>query len=474
MSKPGKEFFEGFIQGVITTKGVGDYHSSTSYIIPFEITMNIEKSSSGFSGSYNFNAQPTILMPQPGIIQWPGVFAFFPKSYSGIPDKPYSGTFESMTNQQISAEKLSCSGKLEVLEFKNNKFIVEFHDLPNGFNVVASGSAFNLIPVGQGNLVPQYLPMYVTQFVPLEFFSKLSSNYIEKFTLYYKHKILAFEAPLEMEVHTQRLKDEVASLNAYAMIIKTESFYSVVDHEGEHYVEQVPEIEEVRQIFLDNPELIGQLEAAAKKEIEEGLRDGLYSTKLAQMLEKLESKESPSDTPTDPKSIGEIARRLEESRERGPIPQEGLAYALEQLTKIGIGGNYCMIVVDGCWINFRYKKSKNELSMQVSGNQYIPSKSHFEQKHIDILKSYRILADQYSVDIFSRQFNEKPRNFQEIANLVFKIFNEVYRVGKKSSAYIELILGSKTLPEFKEVLNELQYFIPKRDGETKFKWSWGA
>ncbi|NHJ05229.1 MAG: hypothetical protein EAX90_10415 [Candidatus Heimdallarchaeota archaeon] len=472
MSKPGKEYFDGFIQGVISSSGMSDFNISVNYIIPFEITMRIEKSSSGFSGSYDFEAQPTILMPHPGISQWPGVFAFFPQSHSGIPKTPYSGTFQFMTLQNITAQKLYCTGKLEVLKFGNNKFTIQLNNLPQGFNVVASGSAFSLVPAGRGTLIPHYIPMYATQFIPLEFFAKSSSSHLKKITLNYRHKILAFDAPLRMETRSMRLTNEIASLKAHAMIVKTESFYSVVDQEGEHYVEQVPEIEEVRQIFLENPDLAIKIEEAAKAEIKEGLRDGLYSPKLVKMLESLESKdESPDSISPDSKSIGDLARSLEESRERGPIPQKGLAYALEHLTKSAKSGNYCMIVVDGCWINFRFKKSKNELYMQVSGDQYIPSKSHLDQKHIKILESLGIQAEEYSNDIFSRSFNEKPRNFDEIVAIVFKVFDEVYRVDNKSSAYIELVLGSKTLPEFKEILDGLQDFIPNRD-KNKFKWSW--
>ncbi len=177
------------------------------------------------------------------------------------------------------------------------------------------------------------------------------------------------------------------------------------------------------------------------------------------------------DTSLDLESIGDIARRLEESKERGPKPREGLVFAIEQLTKSGKGGNYCMIVVDGCWINFRFKKRKKELFMQVSGNQYIPSKSHFDQQHIKILESFGIQADEYSNDIYSRYFNDKPRDFNEIVTIVFKVFEQVYRVDNKSSAYIEFVLGSKELPEFKEILDGLQDFIPKR-AKNKFKWSW--
>lgn len=187
---------------------------------------------------------------------------------------------------------------------------------------------------------------------------------------------------------------------------------------------------------------------------------------------KSESKgERLDDTSLDLESIGAIARRLEESKEREPKPREGLVFAIEQLTKSGKGGNYCMIVVDGCWINFRFKKRKKELFMQVSGDQYIPSKSHFDQQHIKLLDSFGIQADEYSNDIYSRYFNDKPRDFNEIVTIVFKVFEQVYRVDNKSSAYIEFVLGSKVLPEFKEILDGLQDFIPKR-AKNKFKWSW--
>ncbi|MBN1330929.1 MAG: hypothetical protein JXA54_15765 [Candidatus Heimdallarchaeota archaeon] len=472
MSNPEKEYFEGFIQGVISSNGMSEFNILVNYVIPFEISMRIEKSSEGFSGNYDFEAHPTILMPHPGVNHWPGVFAFFPCSHSRIPINPYSSTFNSMILQQISTQKLSCSGKLEVLEFKNNKCAIQFNDLPEGFQVVASGMAFNLVPNEMGTLIPHYIPMYVTQFIPLEFFSKSSTNYLEKITLNYSEKILAYEAPLMLEARTNRLNNEVVFLKAHTMIIKTESYYSVVDHEGEHYVKQVSEIDEARQIFLDNPELATQFEAAAKAEINKGIRKGLVSSTLVKNLESFLSKEERSDgTISELDSHSTPTRRFEENSERGPKPREGLKYALEHLTKSGTGGNYCMIVVDGCWINFRFKKSKKELFMQVSGNQYIPKKSHLDKNHVKILETFGIHADEYSTDIYSRYYNEKPRDFNEIVQTVFKIFETVYRVNKSSAAYIEFILGSKPLPEFKEIYDTLQSFIPNKDN-NKFKWSW--
>lgn len=470
--KPGKEFFDGFIQGFILSNGVGDFSFPVSYMIPFEITIRIEKSSSGFSGSYDFEAQPTIISPNTGFIKWPGVIGFFPQNIAGIPTaSPSSVFFKFMTCQVISALKMTCSGKLEVLEFKNNKFTIQFHDLPKGFYVTATALAYHEIPMHH-TMCPHIIPMYAFHLVPLEFFSKSSSSYLEKITLYYNHKILAFEAPLKLKTKTKRIRDEVASLRAYAMIVKSESFYSVADQEGSHYVKQVPDLEEVRQLFLENPDLASKLSSEADAKIEEGLRKGLYSTKLVKMLDSLKPKgEKPDGASPDAESLSALADRLEKSRERGPLPREGLAYALEHLIKSSTRDNSCMIVIDGCWINFMYKKSKNELYMQVSGNKYIPTKSYFDQEHIKILESLGIQAEEYSIDIFSRNFDEKQRDFSAIVTTVFKIFEQVYRVDNKSSAYIALDLGSKTLPEFKEILDGLQDFIPKRD-KIKFKWSW--
>ena len=73
-------------------------------------------------------------------------------------------------------------------------------------------------------------------------------------------------------------------------------------------------------------------------------------------------------------------------RSKPSQPREGLVYALEKLTTIAKGGNYCMTVVDGCWVNFRYKKRGNHLYFQVAGDKYIPKRSHFKKEHIEILK----------------------------------------------------------------------------------------
>ncbi len=345
-----------------------------------------------------------------------------------------------MTAQSITAQRIKHSDKLEMVKFGDNRFTIRFLNMPRFFMVTASAMAFHQQRVGF-EVVPDYYPMYACFPVVFEFFSEDSTHHLKDITLYYRHKILGFDKQLVLATKTERLKDETATLNAYGMIIKTESYYSVVDHEGEHYVEQVPEIEEVRQIFLDNPELVAQIQQAAEREIEDGLRKGLYSTKLVKMMESLGGQQEGSGGSGESK-IGEIARRLETSRELGARPKEGPAYALENLTKSAKGGNYCMVVIDGCWVNFQYKKKGESLYFQISGGQYIPKKSHFKDEHIALLKEIGIEAEEMSKYIFSRHFNDEPRDFNHIVNDVFRIFAEFYRVDDGASAYIEYVLGS--------------------------------
>ncbi|MFX1250026.1 MAG: hypothetical protein ACFFCZ_00230 [Promethearchaeota archaeon] len=60
------------------------------------------------------------------------------------------------------------------------------------------------------------------------------------------------------------------------------------------YVEQV-DLTELRKVFIENPEIIEQMKAAAEKEIQEGIDEGLYSPKLAKMLDSLHKKGSEEE-----------------------------------------------------------------------------------------------------------------------------------------------------------------------------------
>ncbi len=159
------------------------------------------------------------------------------------------------------------------------------------------------------------------------------------------------------------------------------------------------------------------------------------------------------------------------ARHRKARPREGLAYALEKLTTVAKGGNYCMVVVGGCWVNSRYKKRGNHLYFQVSGNKYIPSTSRLEKEHVEMLKDMGIVEEEMSDDIYSRHFDDKPRDFKKVVDTIFEIFTRVYRIEKGEGAYIEFVLG-KDSDETKAALEGLSEFIPKRSGDNKFKWKW--
>ncbi|TFG29031.1 hypothetical protein EU528_10295 [Candidatus Thorarchaeota archaeon] len=147
--------------------------------------------------------------------------------------------------------------------------------------------------------------------------------------------------------------------------------------------------------------------------------------------------------------------------------REGIKQALDALLTHAEGASYCMIVVSRAWINFRYKRKKNNLHFQVAGNQYItPLK--LEDSDIKRLEVMGIPPEPMSVDIYARDFDEEPRNLDQIVETAIDIFNEIYRVSDDDEAYIELDLGKG---ETEEILNSIAPFFKHRSGK-KFKWNW--
>lgn len=191
------------------------------------------------------------------------------------------------------------------------------------------------------------------------------------------------------------------------------------------------------------------------------LRAELMRTSVRKKTAKPRATKAPKKKTKAPK------KRSKPSR-----PREGLAYALEKLTTIAKGGNYCMTVVDGCWVNFRYKKRGNHLYFQVAGDKYIPKRSHLKKEHIEILKEMGIVAEPMSDDIFSTHFDDKPRNLEGIVDTVFEIFSKVYRVRKGSDAYIEFVIGSKPSAEMADAVEGMYDYFNDRDGKSKFCWEW--
>ncbi len=148
--------------------------------------------------------------------------------------------------------------------------------------------------------------------------------------------------------------------------------------------------------------------------------------------------------------------------------REGMKQALNALMTKAKGASYCMIVVDKAWINFRYKKSKKNLHLQVAGNKYIaPLK--LKDSDIKHLEDMDIPPEPMSDEIYARDFDaDEQKDLDKIVGIALEIFNDVYHVSDRDSARVELDLGKG---ETNEILNEIAPFFKRRSGK-KFKWYW--
>ena len=80
-----------------------------------------------------------------------------------------------------------------------------------------------------------------------------------------------------------------------------------------------------------------------------------------------------------------------------------------------------MIAVDGAWINFRHKKSKDNLHLQVAGNKYI-TPLELTDKDIKKLEAMGIPPEEASIDIYATDFVDTPRNLDKIVETALTIF----------------------------------------------------
>jgi hypothetical protein len=147
--------------------------------------------------------------------------------------------------------------------------------------------------------------------------------------------------------------------------------------------------------------------------------------------------------------------------------REGMKKALNALLTVAKGANYCMFVVDRAWINFRYRKAKNNLHLQVAGNKYI-SPLRLKDSDIKYLAKIGIVPEEGSIDMFCREFDDKPRNLDKIADTIIEIFNEVYHISEGTSAYIELDLAQG---ESEEVRKDIAHHFRSREGK-QFTFNW--
>lgn len=207
---------------------------------------------------------------------------------------------------------------------------------------------------------------------------------------------------------------------------------------------------------------------------------GMLSGMMNEMKEQTESAlKAAGFAPGKEKTAGNTAAKKQgnaagpSASEAAAKPLEGVTHALERFLATAKGGNYCMLVVDGCWINFRLKARAKELYVQVAGDKYIPAKSHLQPEHVKQLEEFGITAEQGSDDIFSAAFKVEAVDVAQLVKDTFQIFNDVLRVNPGASAYVECVLGSKLPPGGAAVLDEIAEFLPDRRENNKFYWKWG-
>ncbi|MBN2151093.1 MAG: hypothetical protein JW839_06605 [Candidatus Lokiarchaeota archaeon] len=466
------------MDGKFTVAGKGFLGTLIEYEIPFEIKMWIEKAKDKFKGSYTLTANPIINKPAlTKVCQSPGIFGLFPAGrccFQSDPKEkkvfhwdPKDDSTLIMLDTVISKIDKK-GGVLEVTQHGNDWMTVRFVDMPGKFSVFATA-----IHDLSDDIIGEYR-------FDFGFFSKDSPKHMDSISLQFSRKILGFQQTFNDQAEMRYPKNGTTTLRGVAIIRKTESFYSVVEAGGTHYVEQVSEVEAARQLFLEHPELLEKIQAAARAEIRRGKAKGedLVAPHYVAELDKLEQKEGVPTTAgtSHPKVVKPAAG--EEKPTAIPTtsrPFEGLVYAIEQLIAQGKDGyNACLLVVGGCWISISFKPKRKQLYIQVAGDKYIPKKSALKPEHVKKLETMRIKREDGSIDIFSIHHDVATIDIPQIVQNVFQIFDEVLRVSKGAVAYLQYDLVPKPTPEYEAVLATLAQFIPDRREKKKFYWRWGT
>ncbi len=472
MTGDGRELFEGFMEGMFKIQGNGDLLGAPIiYTIPFEIKMWIEKSKGEFKGNYALAAHPTIHQPPPSPVN-PGVLAFFPSDRIFIPWSPTDPEVH-LINQSIIVPSIEKKGELEVTVI-GSRMNIRFKDIPSSFVVQASAMAEQLVPNSKSKVIHVGMAVHTCDF---GLFPRDSPSSLSEITLAFSQKILGFQKEFKDRVKMAFPRNGITSFVGKAIIVKTESFYSVVEDGETRYVEQVPEVEKARQLFLEHPELLEKIQAAAGGEVKSYFDRGekLVSREMAAELIRKAAGGGPSTFADTVASMPAITEEKPIAETRNAKPFEGLVYAIEQLIAQGKEGyNACMLVVDGCWITISSKPKKKELYIQVAGDKYIPKKSALKPEHVKKLEGMKIKKEEGSIDIFSIHHDVVTIDIPQIAREVFQIFDEVLRVSKGAVAYLQYDLVPKPTPEYEAVLVALAKFLPDRREKKKFYWKWGS
>lgn len=460
MSKEGRELFKGFIEGIFKVTGSSDFGTHIHYIIPFDIKIQLEKTGKSFTGKYSLVAHPVITQPHAGMIQNPGILSLFPAEKVNIPWPPMDPNY-IMLSQSLCAPEIKADGVVKVTDFGNNRIRLQLLDVPQKFIVSATVLSRRIIQQGS-SISETFLTGFGVHDFDFGYFSKDSPNYLNEIVLNFSHKLLGFEVRFNDAASTKFPRNGQTRFTGIGFLEKTESFYSVVSEKGTKYVEQVPELEEARQLFLQHPELLARIQTEARRTIRQGADDNLTQGLVDSVLRSKDKtqKVSPSEGTEQKSRSGIEHRNLDEI----------FLEALKVLVKYGGSSNHAMVVSCG-WAKFMRIEKGKKLQLDVAGSKYVANICKLNESHIKILKEMELLLDSHSIEIYTRKFDAtSEKELAEAARLIEPIFSKVYRRGKGKDAYLEMILDIKS-PEAVAALDRLATHFPSRDGfKLKFQW----
>lgn len=473
----GSDWWQGSLYGVFRTVGKG-VKEDVHFAIPFDMTILLKGRGRNLKGTYHLQAWPFVVKPRRKKTL-PGFLDFFPEGSKII--KSIKKDYGQVLTNTITKEKytfgspvkdgdLYVEGDIEV-KFKQEKMSLIFKNMPQGFTLKGSIEIDIEFIRSRGD-DPQKLTIckYPEMWIDLGFFSKKASFYLKQLEMKYNHRMLRYDTKIE-EIRKCR-KYPVGGKDYYsarAEMVHVQTWYHT---DKTDFIEDV-DTDDIREYFLSHPGFAEKMKQEAEKEISEGLKEDLYSQKLVDMLASMTGVDSPvQETPT---SDGGSGSSIPDSTGEPPLkgtPREGIELALRYLMEFSKGANYLMIAIDGCWVKFQFRKSKNELHLQVAGNKYIPKLRNLSANDINLLADMGIILQDGYIDLYTANFDDP--NFDDITDfvdLVYKVYSAVYRMNKGEEAYVAIDLGTET-PEGIDAVNSLSGFFPKRKEEIKFYWNW--
>ncbi|MBN2228390.1 MAG: hypothetical protein JW779_02280 [Candidatus Thorarchaeota archaeon] len=461
MSKEGRELFKGFIEGIFSVTGSSDFGTHIHYIIPFDIKIQLEKTRKSFTGKYSLVAHPVITQPHAGMMQNPGILSLFPAEKVNILWPPMDPNY-IMLSQSLCAPEIKADGAVKVTDFGNNRIRLQLLDVPQKFIVSATALSRRIIQQGS-SISETFLTGLGVHDFDFGYFSKDSPNYLNEIVFNFSQKLLGFEVHFKDAASTKFPRNGQTQFTGIGFLEKTESFYSVVSEKGTKYVEQVPEVEEARQLFLEHPELLARIQTEARRTIRHGVDDDKVSQSLVDSV--LRSKDRAQKV-----SLSEGTEQKSGSGIEHRNLDEIFLEALKVLVKYGGSSNHAMVVSCG-WAKFMRIEKGKKLQVDVAGSMYLQSSCKLNESHIETLKEMGLLLDSHSVEIYTTKFDAtSEEELIKAAKLIEPIFSKVYRRKKGEEAYLEMILGIKT-PEAVAALDKLAIQFPRRDGfKLKFRW----